>query len=320
MSGNIKVLLIGAGYMSREYIKILTDMNIPFTVIGKSEKNVQETRSIYTGIHIISGGIENFKEYADYTHAIVAVNVAQLYPVTLCLINNGIKNILCEKPIVLYQNNLDTLADACIKKQVNLYAAYNRRFYSSVSELKKQVEKDGGILSCHFEFTEWIHRINPSEFTTEELNRWIISNSSHVIDLAFHLIGKPELLNSHVAGQNKIEWHPNGTVFIGSGVSEYNIPFTYHSNWNSAGRWSIEVLTSGNKYFLRPLEGLQKQKKGQLTIEDISIENELDVKYKPGNYKMVDAFLNDKPKNTLCEMNEFTQLFSSLLKIGDYQK
>ena len=75
------------------------------------------------------------------------------------------------------------------------------------------------------------------------LNKWVISNSSHVLDTVFYLIGNPETLKCQINGQNKIKWHPSGSIFSGFGISSKNIPFSYQANWNSAGRWSIEVLT-----------------------------------------------------------------------------
>ena len=62
----------------------------------------------------------------------------------------------------------------------------------------KIVQQDGGIISVHFEFTEWIHTINPEDYDDESLNKWIIANSSHVIDTVFYLIGNPKIINSKI--------------------------------------------------------------------------------------------------------------------------
>ena len=36
---------------------------------------------------------------------------------------------------------------------------------------------------------EWVHTINEDDYSNEVLEKWIISNSSHVIDTVFYLIG-----------------------------------------------------------------------------------------------------------------------------------
>jgi len=57
--------------------------------------------------------------------------------------------------------------------------------------------------------------------------------------------------------------HPSGAIFVGSGITENNIPFSYHADWNSSGGWGIEVMTKENAYRLIPLEDLFVCPKGK---------------------------------------------------------
>jgi hypothetical protein len=41
---------------------------------------------------------------------------------------------------------------------------------------------------------------------------------------------------------------------VGSGVSERRVPFAYHADWGSTGRWSVELHTPAASYRLCPLE------------------------------------------------------------------
>ena len=68
---------------------------------------------------------------------------------------------------------------------------------------------------------------------------------------------------------------------FGCGKTTQDIPFTYHSDWNSAGRWSIEVFTNEGKYVLCPLEKLQFQEKGSIVLQPVEIDDVLDQEYKP---------------------------------------
>ena len=90
------------------------------------------------------------------------------------------------------------------------------------------------------------------------LKKWGIANSLHPISMAFELIGFPKTFRFHQFGS--LDWHPSGSIFVGSGISEKNIPFSYHADWNSAGRWGIEIMTRKNAYRLISLEELFKCK------------------------------------------------------------
>jgi hypothetical protein len=72
--------------------------------------------------------------------------------------------------------------------------------------------------------------------------------------MAFDIIGFPKEITSVQSGI--IDWHNSGSIFTGCGISENNIPFTYHADWDSGGRWGIEVFTKENSYSLIPLEQL----------------------------------------------------------------
>ena len=78
--------------------------------------------------------------------------------------------------------------------------------------------------------------------------------------MAHYLIGKATKYNSYISGS--LPWHPTGSKFVGSGITEYDIPFSYHADWDSGGRWGIELVTNRNIYLLTPLEKLFKCKKG----------------------------------------------------------
>ena len=49
------------------------------------------------------------------------------------------------------------------------------------------IAEDGGVTSFHFEFTEWSHQIQHLQKAPGVMDHWVLGNSSHVLDLAFHL-------------------------------------------------------------------------------------------------------------------------------------
>lgn len=314
-----KILVIGSGFMAREYVKVLANMKHDVTVVGRSAGNIESLKSDYPEFTYVFGGLEEFLKYNTdiFEYAINAVNVSFLKDTTIQLIKHGIKKILLEKPGDLYTDGLLELKKNADLADAKISIAYNRRFYTSVNTLKNEIEKDGGVKSVHFEFTEWVHTISPAMYDKDSLKKWIISNSSHVIDTAFFITGTPKELNAIVLGQNTIEWHPTGSLFMGSGIGSKNIPFTYHSNWESAGRWAIEILTNNRRFFLKPMEKLFVQKKGSVQVEEFLIEDEIDANFKPGLYLQTKAFINNE-LDKLVSLGEQIETIPFYDKIGGY--
>jgi len=310
-------LLIGAGYMAREYAKVLVAQNKTFTVIGRSATKVNEFKELFPNAEAFAGGIDAYlNEHTAPEFAIVASNVESLFANTCLLIEKGCKHLLVEKPAALELSELEQLQKLAAQHHANIYIAYNRRFYQSAVLAKKLIEADGGILSAHFEFTEWVHTIDPSTYSKEALSKWVISNSTHVIDLVFSLIGKPSVLHAFVNNQS-IPWHPSGAIFTGAGMSEEQVPFTYHSNWKSAGRWSIELLTAENKYIFAPMEKLQIQKRGTVKVEPLETDYSRDNDYKPGLFDMAEAFFKNDT-SVLCSLEEHLEHFPVYNQMAGY--
>ena len=310
-----KVLLVGAGFMAREYLKVLLYLGCEVTVVSRSEDKINLLKNDFPNFSYFSGGLNDYlckqKELPEY--AINAVNVNALNAISSLIIKSGIKNLLIEKPGDLFINGLEKIKELAVNFSTNAYIAYNRRFYSSICELKKLIEIDGGITNCHFEFTEWIHTIDASIYDDETLRRWIISNSSHVIDTAFYLIGSPKIMYPIISGYNEINWHPSGSIFNGSGVSLQDIPFTYNTDWSSAGRWAIEIFTKKRRFFLKPMEKLFEQKKGTISVNEILLEDEIDRIFKAGLVKQTQMFLN-------CNFIDLVSINEQIRAIGIYEE
>jgi len=315
-----KVLIVGSGFMAKEYLVVLKAMNKGAIVVGRGKEKIELLKNEFPEFEFRYGGLDKYldsdKEIPEY--AINASSINQLFATTKMLLHAGVKSILLEKPGALFLKDLEEIEQLSHQRDSNVYIAYNRRFYASIQTLKNEVIHDGGIKSAHFEFTEWAHTIDQNKFDNEVLNKWIISNSAHVIDTVFHLIGKPEQMVSMVSGEGQIPWHSSGSIFIGMGKSVNNIPFSYHSNWNSAGRWAIEISTAKRRFYLKPMEKLFAQKLGTVSLDEIEIDDSLDRDYKPGIYSQVQKFLNGDCQE-LCTIEEQRKSYEGVyMKIGSY--
>jgi len=295
---------VGLGYMGIEYTKVLKDLDLNFVPIGRGEESAAKYKE-ETGIEPITGGLKPFIETnpdkPDY--AIVATGVEMLKENTLDLINYGIKNILLEKPGGKNIQEIKEINAQAKSNKANVYLAYNRRFYAGVLKAKELIEKDGGVSSFNFEFTEWSHKIAPLVKGEGVKEKWFLANSTHVVDLAFFLGGWPKEINCYYQGG--LSWHTASSVFSGAGVSDKEALFSYHADWEAPGRWGVEILTKKHKYIFCPIEKLQVQEVGSIKVDFADIDYTLDEKYKPGLFVQVSSFLGDC--EGLCDINNHVE-------------
>jgi len=312
-----RVLIVGSGNMAKEYVRVLQGLETPFDVVGRSETGAARFTE-ETGIPVTPGGLDAFIERCDlsnYSHFIVATNVCQLYDNTIALLKAGAGTILVEKPCVLSSEELNSLNTLIRETGAQVFIAYNRRFFSSVARARKIIAEDGGLDLVKFDFTEWAHVIAGLEKDQREKERWLLANSTHIIDLAFHFSGVPEELSAFTAGS--LEWHPESQVFAGAGKGSSGALISYGSDWGSASRWWLELFTPKRKLRLCPVETLTETLKGTVVEKPIELEPGLDTEYKPGLYLQTKSFLAGDYEQ-LATTDELEQVFPFYMKIAGY--
>ena len=301
---NNLIWIVGAGGIAIEYAKILKSLGRDFIVIGRGEASAVKFKEA-TGIEPILGGLENFlKTFPKLPEkAINCVRASDLGKTNICLSNYGVKCILSEKPGFL-PIEAKAVYDAATDNGTVIYIAYNRRFYASVFAAEKIIKEDGGLLSFNFEFTEWAHVIEASSSIPEiEKNNLFITNSTHVVDLAFFLGGTPREMSCYQSGT--VGWHTPSN-FAGSGITDKGVLFSYNANWNAPGRWAVELLTAKHRIYLKPMEQLQLQDKGSVKVYPVEIDDHLDKEFKPGFYLETKAFI-DGDDSRLCTIEQQVQ-------------
>lgn len=313
---NHDLWLVGTGQHSQCYIEVLNTLDKKFSTIGRSKegcKNLFEK----TGIISFAGGISQaLKQYPAPKVAIICVSYHKLADVAIELMRKGTKKILLEKPGALTAEEGANLLDKSKKYKSNIFVAYNRRFYQSVMEARKMINEDGGIISCNFEFTEWIDTIEFNKLHDVTLRHWAIANSSHIMDLAFSICGLPKQLNCYTSGS--LPWHPSASRFVGSGITVKEINFSYQADWEAPGRWNVEFLTRKNRYIFSPLEKLKLIKKNETNIKSIEIDDKLDTLFKPGLFLQTSAFLKNDLKY-LCTLEEQLKTLVLVSQMAGYQ-
>lgn len=310
------IYIIGAGYMAREYAKVLLALDKPFLVIARRESTVDEIKS-ELGISAYAGSIEDIIQDTQLTpdEAIVCTPVDTLASITLDLIDLGVKKILIEKPGALSAAELYKIKDASKQANADVFIGYNRRFFQSTLALEHKL-KEEELTAANFEITEWAHVIADDPSSVKVKQKWVLANTSHVIDFVMHITGQFKELSSFCSGM--LPWHKSAARFVGAGVSNKGILISYCGYWDGPGRWSAEFITTQNRYIFRPMEKLQVQKLGSVAVDfDETIDYELDEKFKPGIYLQTEAYLKGNYQK-LCTIEEQIGAFKLYGKISNY--
>jgi predicted dehydrogenase len=300
--------------MAQEYAKVLIAQKKDFIAIGRSKKNCEIFCQKFNK-PAFAGGLNLFlinNKNTKFKSAIVASNIESLFENTIDLITHGVSKILLEKPGAQNIRDLKKIHSIAKINKVEIYVAYNRRFFGSSIKLKKLLaNKDN--LSARLEITEFEHLIRNSNASLDTKKIWLLANTSHVLDLAFYLIGNPKSLSANQAGE--LTWHKHA-IFCGSGVTEQNALFTYHGHWGAVGRWGLEIYSKRKKFVLQPLEELKI-----FTLDSdpkiLENTNSYDKDFKPGLYLMLKDFLRPSPKS-LPRINEHLKFSKLIYKIASY--
>ncbi len=248
--------IVGYGVMGKEYLKALQALKVG-NIRVYTRNPVNPTRSDSSkNTTFISGDLDTVRTDPSGTElGIIAIPVAMLSSMAIKLCDLGFKRLLIEKPVALSSDQIQTLSDTLDSRNVSAWSGYNRLSYPAFHELKSLIHREGGATSCSYSITELVNNNWQSRFSREELNRWGISNTLHVISMAHGLIGIPQAWASYKSGG--LDWHSSGSIFVGSGISVNSTPFSYHGDWSSKGRWGINIYTQISSYKLCPLEELQ---------------------------------------------------------------
>lgn len=290
------ILLVGAGPMAAAYAKVLTSLKKSFLVVGRGESSARSFTEI-TNHPVVPGGLKKWLENnRPPENSIIAVDVKSLGSSARLLLEHGAKRILLEKPGGLNFSDIKKTAFLAKEKKSAVFLGYNRRFLASVLRAKQLVRDDGGLLSIFFDFTEQNSKVASSPHPPTVKHFWLLANSSHVIDLAFSLAGKPKTFRSFRLG--RLPWH-QPAAWSGSGLTEKNVIFSCRADWRSAGRWRLELYTKKRRLIFEPLEELKEQLPDSFAVNPLSINNSLDLNFKPGLYLEVKEFLLPRPRSLL---------------------
>jgi len=306
--------LVGAGQMAQAYASVLDALHVEYSVIGRGEESSAAFEAV-TGRATTTGGVRSAAAKGVIpSSAIVAVGVDQLAEVASVLLEAGVMRLLLEKPGGLSSEELAGIRELAPSAEVTV--AYNRRHYASTSRARQIIADDGGVSSFFFEITEWPHSTEPKQVDLPVRNRWLLAQSSHVMDLAFHLGGQP--VDWACWHKGSLFWHKESSRFSGAGVTAAGATFGFHGDWEAPGRWGLEVMTRSHRLILRPLETLQIMSIGSLDVVSAPIDDDVDRAFKPGVHEQTRAFLQ-RDDSVSCSLDDQIQNMFMYEQIGGYK-
>jgi predicted dehydrogenase len=255
-------------------------VGITSRTISKAKKlaNTSQIEQVYDTVdHLLKGCAP------DGIMLLVSAN--QIYDVAVNLIPAGIPLFL-EKPPGLLPEQTKTLTGLANKHGTKNMVGFNRRYYSIFHKGLEIINQNGGLLGLAVEGHERFWKIAERDIPDEIRQNWIYCNSTHTIDLLRLFGGEVEQIN---ALKNSVK-EKTGDQFVASMEFESGALGSYTSHWFSPGGWSVTLYGEGVTVKFKPLE------KGIWIDTDFQqhdiMPDEVDIKYKQGFYKQMEAFVN----------------------------
>jgi predicted dehydrogenase len=272
-----KIAIIGAGYMSKEHIKVLKSIeDFEISGIYSRTKSKSETLSFEYDIKNVCDSIDEL--YLKTNADMVIISVSELNTKEVCEIAFKYPWLcLIEKPVGYNLLNALEILNIAENYLTKVYVALNRRHYSSTRMLNNDLKNNFEIRTVHVFDQE-----NPQvslEGGTPKLvvDNWMYANSIHIIDY-FTLFCRGSLVNV----KNIEKWIPGKPCFVLSKL-EYSSGDIgiYEAIWEGPGPWAVTVTTPSKRWELRPLEELRTQEYKSRTsiLQDV---NNWDTVFKPG--------------------------------------
>ncbi|MBP2531512.1 putative dehydrogenase [Rhizobium sp. PvP099] len=276
--------------MAALHAAVLARIGVDVTVVATSPTRVEPLAEKYNMRVYAKGLASAIDELRRPDAAIVALPVDKLAAAATSLAATGIKRILLEKPGCLTATEMEGVVEAAERSGSLVVIAYNRRFFASVIEARRRIAAADRILSVSFEFCEDADRVAALPTASHIKENWVLANSSHVIDLAFHLCGEPSRWSQETTGS--LDWHSRGADFRGLGETELGARFSYFADWRGPGRWGIEIVLPNERLILRPMEKLAVMPRGSFEALPVEIDDTLDREFKAGLYLQLMGFLD----------------------------
>ena len=277
----IRVAIIGAGYMATEHIKAFSRLpRVQLTgITSRTRTRAEQLAEAYSELRVY----DSIAQMHAATKAdLVVVCVRELDLLGVCGQSFSFPWMhLVEKPLGHDLREARTIHQMSLDRQARVYAAFNRRFYSSTLQAVKLLEGDGSrrmVTILDQEDTDGARASGQPEAVVEN---WMFANAVHLIDL-FHVFCRGNLETVRPLQP----WRGLATeLVVGELVYDSGDIGLYQALWNRPGPWSVAVSTCNRRLEMRPVEKVAEQLAGSRVNREQE-QDPLDRDFKPGLFRM----------------------------------
>lgn len=280
----VKVALIGAGYMAAEHARAFSRLE-GVTLAGICSRTRSRAAKLAEQ-HPSARVFASIAEMHGETGAdLVVTAVRELDLAGVCRQSFLFPwTHLIEKPLGHDLAEARALSQMSLEKGSRVYAAFNRRFYSSTLQGRAALQGETSPrLVTILDQEDPVSALAAGQ-PRAVVENWMFANSIHVIDL-FRVFcrGNPATVRP------MLPWQGLGTELVsGEVVFDSGDVGLYQAVWNRPGPWSVTVSTKTKRLEMRPLEKLTCQPAGSRVAQEVEIDP-VDRDFKPGLFRMAEA-------------------------------
>jgi predicted dehydrogenase len=280
----VNIAIIGAGNMASEHCKAFGRLGC-VQLVGIYSRTRHRAESLANKYSIIRVFDSIDEMYFETKADLVLICVKELELIQVCKKSFHFPWMhLIEKPIGHDVAEARTLRQMSLEQDARVYAAFNRRFYSSTLQAMAglQGETSPRLVSI-LDQEDPVSALAAGQ-PKAVVENWMFANSIHVIDL-FRLFcrGNPTTVRP------MLPWRGLGTELVsGEVVFDSGDVGLYQAVWNRPGPWSVTVSTKTKRLEMRPLEKLTCQLAGSRVAQEIEIDP-VDLEFKPGLVRMAEG-------------------------------
>ena len=300
---NIKIGILGSGYMAREHLKVFRNFK-QFEIIGivgRGKRNINKTKKEFSKIEFFSSLKKLFAK-SKIDLLIVCINEDQVIKNYKEILNFKC-TFLFEKPIGINFSETKKIFQYSQEKNKNVFVSLNRRFYCSTilainlfNKVKNNYPK-----TIFINDSQDMKRIIKMGLSRKLAKNLMYTNSVHLIDYATMFI-KDKIISI----KNIIKFDKKNPKDVLSYVEFLNNhKLIYKANWQENEKWMVNVFSEKININFKPLEKIKI-----LYPKKIKFKNNYDYVdriFKPGLYnqalEIIDYF--NKKKNNLISFNEY---------------
>jgi predicted dehydrogenase len=274
---NIKIAIIGAGYMAREHILAFRDIaGVEIAGIYSRTRSKAEALAEEFGIAGVHDTVEELYHATNADLVVVTVVEPSMNQVSKECFRYP-WTVLLEKPPGMDVVDAEDILAAAKAESRLVLVALNRRCYSATRAVLENIEQFEGpryIRVCDQQDQAAALAAGQPEIVARN---WMYANSIHTIDY-LRLFGRGTVTKV----RRIIPWNPEKPwvvlaeiEFAGGDIG------VYEGIWRGPGPWAVMICTHEKRWEMRPLEQVQFQLAGQRQLN--SIETHVwDKDFKPG--------------------------------------